>query len=292
MKVFHSDLPFFKGNLHMHTTVSDGALTPEEATALYRQNGYDFIALTDHRVVSAPAHFEEGMLLLPGIELDYTLSSQVVHLVGVGMTDALLASGYPATPQAAINGIRAHGGRAVLCHPAWSLNTLFVLSELKGLSGAEVYNTTSTLPHNGQRADSSNLLDIAATNGCVFPFMAADDAHYYGGVDDCQSYVMVQAPALTQEALLSAIDSGRFYATQGPRFESLSLENGRLHVSCSPCSAVVYYSNLVWANDRVDMGEGLTESEYRVKRSERFVRVQLIDAQGRSAWSSPIAPDR
>ncbi|MBR2262926.1 MAG: hypothetical protein IJ917_01045, partial [Firmicutes bacterium] len=40
---------WYKGNLHMHTQVSDGDLPFEEAVALYRKAGYDFLAITDHR---------------------------------------------------------------------------------------------------------------------------------------------------------------------------------------------------------------------------------------------------
>ena len=37
-----------KINLHLHTTQSDGHKTPEEAAAIYREAGYDIIAITDH----------------------------------------------------------------------------------------------------------------------------------------------------------------------------------------------------------------------------------------------------
>ena len=39
-----------KGALHCHTTRSDGAGTPEETIRYHAQHGYDFMALTDHRV--------------------------------------------------------------------------------------------------------------------------------------------------------------------------------------------------------------------------------------------------
>ena len=39
---------FWKGNLHTHSTKSDGKLTPSEVMAAYRGHGYDFLALTDH----------------------------------------------------------------------------------------------------------------------------------------------------------------------------------------------------------------------------------------------------
>lgn len=42
---------FFKANLHMHTTISDGQMTPEEVKEAYRSNGYSIVAFTDHDVM-------------------------------------------------------------------------------------------------------------------------------------------------------------------------------------------------------------------------------------------------
>ena len=39
---------FYRGNLHTHSTLSDGALEPKEVCRRYRDEGYDFISLTDH----------------------------------------------------------------------------------------------------------------------------------------------------------------------------------------------------------------------------------------------------
>ena len=39
---------WWRGNLHTHSTVSDGKRPPEYVIAAYRDEGYDFISLTDH----------------------------------------------------------------------------------------------------------------------------------------------------------------------------------------------------------------------------------------------------
>lgn len=39
---------WYKGNLHSHTTNSDGHLTPAQAVALFRQYGYSFLCLSEH----------------------------------------------------------------------------------------------------------------------------------------------------------------------------------------------------------------------------------------------------
>ena len=40
--------PQYKANLHSHSTLSDGCLTPEEMAAAYREQGYSILAITDH----------------------------------------------------------------------------------------------------------------------------------------------------------------------------------------------------------------------------------------------------
>jgi predicted metal-dependent phosphoesterase TrpH len=64
-----------KGALHIHTTCSDGELTPQEAANAYEERGFDFIAFTDHDYLLKPNYLEvysqvrSGMILFCGIEL-------------------------------------------------------------------------------------------------------------------------------------------------------------------------------------------------------------------------------
>lgn len=289
MKIFANDKPFFKGNLHCHTTVSDGKLTPEECKAFYRSRGYDFLAITDHRRLSEPTHMEDGMLLLSGMEMDYFLPGEVVHLVGVGMTEEISGHDLSRNPQQCIDLYRKCGGRGILAHPAWSLNTVGTLSGLRGLSAAEIYNSVSTYPWNGDRADSSSVLDVAAAHGTFYNFVASDDSHCYEG-EAGRSFTMVQADELTQESLFAAIDAGRFYCSQGPVIRQLSLEDGKVKVECSACERAIFYSNLAWTPGRCVTRSGLTSAEYTThpENGETFVRVQIMDAQGNSAWTNPI----
>ena len=63
---------FYKANLHGHSTVSDGALTPEELKKIYMEKGYSIIAYTDHDVMIP--HFdlqEENFLPLIGFEMEF-----------------------------------------------------------------------------------------------------------------------------------------------------------------------------------------------------------------------------
>lgn len=285
MKFFSEELNWYKGNLHTHTTVSDGKYTPEETMDLYKAQDYDFLALTDHWKLSRTALWKD-MLLLPGIELDATVGHQGFHIVGIGMNGELEAE-RDMPPQQLINAIRKAGGIAILAHPAWSLLYPQDMAALRGLSGAEVMNSVSQTPFNGDRADSAVLLDITATLGSLLPFMAADDSHFYRG-EACTNYICVNAESLTAAAILKAIGEKRFFASQGPRFKQIEIEDHVMRVWCTPCERAVFYSQALWRNERVQNCSGAEYFEYAIGENEKFIRCEIIDSQGRKAWSSPV----
>lgn len=147
----------------------------------------------------------------------------------------------------------------------------------------------STLPLNGDRADSSSLLDVTwASGGELLPVYANDDSHPYkdeAGV----SATMVQADELTGPAVMDALKNGRFYATTGPKiFQIENRNNQEITVSCSPAESVIFYSDCPWANGRAVIRSGITECSYIVQKHDHFVRIEVRDDAGRKAWSSPI----
>ena len=67
---------FLKGNLHTHSTLSDGHRSPEEVCDYYARNGYDFFSLTEHfqeryrwPVADTRAFERAGFITIPGAEL-------------------------------------------------------------------------------------------------------------------------------------------------------------------------------------------------------------------------------
>jgi len=287
MNIFQSDRPFWKGNLHCHSTMSDGAKSPEDVAAIYREHGYDFLAITDHRCITVPqARVEDSLLLIPGIELDYALPRETVHIVGINVTKDLPQKVCrDAGPQAGIDAIRACGGRAILAHPYWSRDSMETLLGFEGVAAAEVCNT-GAFP----RQDSSEILDLAATHGRLYRFVATDDAHSYER-DACANYIMVQAQELTPQAVVHAIDEGRYYSTQGPRIEQITLTEEKITIHCSPASHICFHTNLAWSAGRIVSGRELAYAEYKLQpeKGDRYVRCQVIDEHGRCAWSNPFA---
>jgi histidinol phosphatase-like PHP family hydrolase len=287
MKLFEESLPWYKGNLHLHTRCSDGRVDPEQAMSLYEQAGYDFLAITDHRKCAPQRQFGR-MLVLSGCELDYTFPEQVVHIVGIGLNQALSPEALACSDaNQGIAAIHKAGGLAILAHPHWSLNTLDILKSLNGLFAMEIFNTVSNIPWNGRRADSSAFADLAATHGRALNLVASDDAHFYNG-DECKSFIRVNAPECSREALLDALSQGRFYASQGPAFTQIELTQTALIVECSPVRHIAFYSNRPWVSGRCTTGEGLTRAVYPLNPGDRYIRCTITDENGREAWCNPL----
>ena len=175
---------------------------------------------------------------------------------------------------------------AIFAHPAWSLNTPDDLAALHGFSAVEIYNSVSDTHNNFQRADSSYFIDLCANRGMFLPLIATDDAHYYDG-DECVSWTMVRARELSVSAILDGIRAGDCYATQGP-WLSVKREGKDLIIHCSPCSTIATLSNLSCTKGRTTRGKGLTAATYTPAASEQWVRVIVMDAEGRQAWSNII----
>jgi 3',5'-nucleoside bisphosphate phosphatase len=76
-------------DLHCHSVVSDGTLTPEALAERAKKNGVELWALTDHDEISgqhraAAAAKAQGMHYVTGTEISVTFANETVHIVGLG----------------------------------------------------------------------------------------------------------------------------------------------------------------------------------------------------------------
>lgn len=278
----------YKIGLHLHTTLSDGKCTPAEVARIYKEAGFDAIAITDHWKYYPEGELE-GLKIISGCE--YNLGGGdtvegVMHIVAIGMREDIKFPVRPVSRQEVIDAIKEKGGMAVLAHPAWSLNTVADVEELHGFDMLEIYNSVSGV-HQSTRPYSGYIADVLANRGIVFPLTATDDAHYYDGTDETISYIVADCRSLATEDIFDAIRNRRFYATQGPRLH-VRREGDRIIADCSECVLISFFSNLSWTGDRSHSGEGLTHAEYKIKDNDRWVRVEVKDALGREAWSNII----
>jgi 3',5'-nucleoside bisphosphate phosphatase len=82
-------IQFQNADLHCHSVVSDGTLTPEALAERAKGNGVELWALTDHDEVGGlqrarDAALAQGMRFLTGVEISITFLHQTVHIVGLG----------------------------------------------------------------------------------------------------------------------------------------------------------------------------------------------------------------
>ncbi len=279
-----------KINLHMHTTLSDGVKTPEEAAEIYKKAGYDIIAITDHWVWGNSKEIN-GVRVLAGAEFNIggaDACDGVYHILGLGCTEQPKLQQKPSPgAQAIIDEIHRCGGLAVLAHPAWSMNTAAQAAKLHDIDATEIYNSVSDAGESS-RPYSGDFVDTAACEGMYFALLADDDAHQYDGNDETISWIMLEAaPDATDAELLQAIRDQKFYATQGPEIH-ISREGDQIRVQCSPVNRISFFSNAVWSPHRCVRGTNLTEAVCTVRYWEKFIRAEVTDAQGRKAWSNLI----
>jgi predicted metal-dependent phosphoesterase TrpH len=96
--------PLLNADLHCHSDVSDGTLTPEALAARAQANGVELWALTDHDELGGQRRALDaaralGLPCLTGVEVSVTFADTTVHIVGLGMDpdDEALRAGLAAT---------------------------------------------------------------------------------------------------------------------------------------------------------------------------------------------------
>lgn len=153
----------FKGNVHSHSTGSDGHFPPAVVAACMRRAGFDFTAVTDHHryvpsleAIQAMKPLDSGLECYPGEEVE-NLGEGIIHILSLGtsacitdwkndpagdfaaQTDARKKDftdlpeherTYAAQFETLTSKICEEGGLSVFCHPYWKQNARFAATNL------------------------------------------------------------------------------------------------------------------------------------------------------------------
>ncbi len=304
--------PFFKGNLHTHSTLSDGRLPPEEVCRRYREAGYDFLCLSDHLVglygypVADTRPFRTNAfttILGAEVHTGAMENGEIWHLLAVGLPEDFARPHAPdfRPPEGGESGAalaercRAAGAFVAIAHPQWSGLTLADARAIEAAHAVEIYNHGCAVE--SDRPDGTAMLDLLLSQGRRLTAIATDDAHFIGP-DHFGGWVMVRAEANEPEALLAALKAGRFYASQGPELRGLRVEGGAVEVACSPVDRIMALgagsaATLCRREDfaaRAEGPDGTDRARLDLGRlgDSPWLRVVAVDAAGRRAWSNPI----
>ena len=288
---------FYKGNLHCHSTNSDGTETPEERIAEYREAGYDFLAITDHwYYTDMPEKSDETFLLLPGTELDcspYGEEALGYHIVGIGRPgeNKFPCGRIPSDPAYRAHDLIAmlenNGNFAFVAHPYWLQLCSEAYCRLDGVVGLEVFNSLCQFDFG--TGFSEHIADEAIYKGKRPLLFATDDYHWAAFrqvPDHFMGYVMVKAEALSHEAIVDALLKGHFYASyQGPQIHNFEIRDGKAIVETSPCRQICLRSPRTFGSTKCSYSDELTYAEFPLEGHEKVVRAVVMDQYGHTSWT-------
>lgn len=295
---------------HVHTTESDGWLTPVSQRKAHAWAGYDVLCITDHDKLTPEPDGDDSLLVIGGTEISLTApqSGGPLHLLGLGIESMPAVARTASLADAAI-AVRESGGLPFLAHPVWSgLRT----SEVEGIehcAGVEIFNASCEIEQS--RGESGTHWDSWLTAGYRLGGIATDDTHYPGW-DAFRGWTLVHARERSRAAVIEALSAGHYYATSGPRILGIKVDNDAITVHTTPARAITGLANppygarvaagsgsLAYRSQRLptvegQSAEGIADGEYLtgavfpLRPGPTYGRIVVDGSQGGRAWSNPI----
>lgn len=304
-----TDGVWLRGNLHAHTTRSDGRRPPQEVIRDYAARGYDFLMFSDHDVWTSPDDLAVldpcGMVLLPGNEI--TAGGPHILHVSAGRKVAP----HPRRQEVLTEISADPGSFSVVCHPNWLFrcpdtaptrppmhpHVIWTqLSEWVGYAGVEIYNgATARLDGSPYATDVWDLL--LSTDRCVWGF-ANDDSHRAEG-DTPLVRKVDHTPLMRSDmalgwnvvyarrdvaSIVGALRTGRFYASTGVQITGLFVEGSRVRIETSNGCRLIALRETGRRFAQVD-GAAL---EVDIPPDARYARFEAWGIGEQRAWTQPF----
>ena len=296
MKRLPFDKPgsFRKGNIHTHSTASDGELTPEEVCRRYREAGYDFLAITDHFlkpfnypiVDTRPFRTDEFTTIIAA-ELHAPIPDSVmkwdVVALGLPLDFAQWTEG-ELGPQIAARALDA-GAFVIAVHPHHSFLTHEDILSLGPVHAIEIFNGCADSVDKGH---GSYVADLLLQRDEQYLLTAADDAHFESfRTDFGLGWVSVKTEELSPEALIEALKAGAFYSSCGPVIDDVVIiPPDSVKITCSPVSRIMMIGKD--GESKSAEGDGITTATLKRNWPTPWMRVIVRDEYGRRAWTNPF----
>lgn len=321
---------FYKVNLHCHTTISDGAQTPEEVKEHFQSLGYDAVCYTDHEVLIPHEDLtDEHFVALHGYEV--AIKKDIYHPTATFMPvyhfNMIARDKKNLRMPRFYKDNRSWPGKAkewadkyavydendtipeTVYDKEWISDYLTAVSEAGFLV---TYNHPQwSLQNYSDFIGLRGLYAVEAMNGgCrvlndntsihyeqmlragmnVLP-VGGDDNHSKGGCG--YAWTMIKAPELTYEALIAAYERGDVYASEGPEITALYIEDGEIVVKSSPAFSITLLSEGRGCATKASKENDVTEARFKYSPQSygRFFRFEVRDASGKKAFSRAYCPD-
>ena len=302
---FHQPGTFWRGNLHTHSNRSDGVLDPAEVCRRYKAEGYDFIALTDHFVglydyplTDVSACHDDGFTTILGAELHSSAmeNGEIWHILAVGLPADFTPPDAPdfqpkvgqETAAAIARRARDAGAFVSIVHPEWSQLSLTDAQSISAAHAVEIYNHGCAA--GCDRAHGFHIYEQLLVAGRRLTLCATDDAHFFEP-DHFGGWVMVRATENSPKALLAALKAGAFYASTGPELHDIVWGDDQVEVCSSSVTTVILQGQGTRTVAR--HGDSMTRTilKFGALAPSPWLRVTIVDAAGKRAWSNPVWRD-
>jgi hypothetical protein len=299
-------LVWLKGNTHTHTTESDGDSTPDVVTAWYRDHGYQFLALSDHNVLTSTdalnaLHGKDGrFLLIKGEEVTDRFGDKPVHINGLDVSERVepqKGGSLLDVLQRNIDAIRRVRGVPHINHPnfRWAFSTE-TLQQVRNTKLLEIFNGHPQVNNigGGGVPGLEEVWDAILSSGTLIYGIAVDDAHNFkqpgnpNVAGPGRGWVMVRAPRLEARAILEALEDGQFYASTGVELADYVVTDRAMTVTVKKDNWSKYRIQFVGKGGRVLQESLDSPAQYTFRGDESYVRAKVIESNGRLAWGQPV----
>jgi hypothetical protein len=219
-------------------------------------------------------------------------NGELWHILAVGLPADFAPSyspgfqpvpGQETGPELAARAVAA-GAFVAVAHPQWSGLTVDDAQSISSAHAVETYNHGCAM--GCDRPDGFAVLDQLLAEGKRLNLIATDDAHF-NEPDHFGGWVMVKSEANHPDGLLAALKRGDFYSSQGPELRNVTITNTEVHVEMSACVSMIVSGSGTAA--KAVHGHSMTTAVLPLARFKNspFMRVTVIDAAGKRAWSNP-----
>ncbi len=303
-------LRWYKGNTHTHTLNSDGDSAPDDVVKWYRQNGYNFVVITDHEYITPVGPLnsllgkEGSFLIISGQEVTDSFDKKPYHMNGLGLERVVMPNrlgGAVATLQKNIDMVRSAGGIPQINHPnfGWAL-TAEHLKQIRDFSLFEVYNGHPLVNNlgGGGSPGTEEIWDAVLSSGKIIYGVADDDSHHFKtrgdrtAAEPGRGWIWVRAAELTPAAILNALERGDFYASTGVELSDISADKSGIAVMIKAERNSRYRIQFIGKGGSVLAESIENPAVYKFTGGEGYVRAKVIESNGKLAWTQPVVPGR
>ncbi len=292
---------FQKGNVHTHTTLSDGGSSPEQTIAWYRSHGYQFLALTDHNILSKPSRYaslqEPSFALISGEEITMTGKGRQVHVNALCTQTRIPGGNFGSAAAAlstAISQVRMQGGVAIVNHPNfdWALTA----ADVTDARDAALLEIASGHPYVHSAGDATHpshesLWDIALSSGADFMGVGVDDEHHIDVSSDPpatpgRAWIATFGDVTEPGPICAALALGDLYASTGVDLRRIAVHDRRYEVEAvQPHTTVVFIGQ--GGRELARHANTHGPVAYTLQGDEGYVRARLELADKR-AWTPAV----